>query len=224
MLMFSMFTKFQASALGLLTWLAAASDEPGDLVDTPDVQADEPNLNDVYIEGEPQLVGTGCPTGSAIVEVAPDKKSFLIGFSAMTLNNPNPAGATVQYKNCLASIKLHIPNGLQVSVATVNTRGYAFLDQGITARQTSSYTFAGYPIPTKVRGDLAGPFDDDFDYSDAVPFASRTWTQCGASAIFGINTKMQLNATANPTGTAIFNTEQVDGRFTIVYQVEFRPC
>ena len=209
------FAGVHPALLGLLTSLAVSPTEG---------TREEPDPSEVYFEGEIQVAGTGCPAGSVIADVAPDKKSFLVGFGAMTLDNPNPAGATVQYKNCLASIELHIPVGWQVSVATVNMRGYAFLDQGIAARVTSSYTFAGYPIPTTARGDMTGPFDDDYDYSDAVPLASRTWTQCGAPAIFGINTKMQLNATANPTGTALLNTDGIDERFTIVYQLEFRPC
>src|SRR5690606_9572160 len=188
---FSMFTKFQASLLGALAWLAApGGEEPGDLVDTPDVQANEPSLDDVYIEGTPQTIGAGCPAGSVIVEVAPDKKSFLVGFSQMNLENPSPEGKLVQFKNCLASIKLHIPNGMQVSAQTVNTRGYAFLDQGITARQTSKYTFAGQPIPMKGRADLVGAYDSDYDFSDAPTIVSKVWTKCGASAVFGIDTQL----------------------------------
>src|SRR5690606_28412002 len=169
-----------------------------------------------------QSIGTGCPAGSVIVEVAPDKKSFLFGFSQMHLENPNPEGKLVQFKNFLASIRLHVPSGLQASVATVRVRGYAYLDEGITARHTSKYTFAGQPIPAKARADLIGPYDSDYDFSDLVPPAAAVWSKCGSSAIFGIDTQLQLDATANPTGAAIVRASGDEG--INIHVLRYRRC
>jgi hypothetical protein len=224
MLILSTFTELQATFLGLLASFAAPSgDEPLSVGDAPEVTASDPDLNEVYIE-EIKGVGPGCPPGTFDYTIAEDKKSFIIGFFELRLENPNPAGKKVQYTNCLATVKLHVPGGLQVSVATVNSRGYAFLDPGIRGRQTSKYFFAGVPVGTKLHTELAGPYDSDYDFTDAVPFGSSTWSPCGQSAIFAIDSSLQLNAVANPNGTALFNLNDIDGRFEMVYQLQWQQC
>ncbi|PRQ02217.1 hypothetical protein ENSA5_25520 [Enhygromyxa salina] len=184
----------------------------------------EPDYNDVYIEG---IVanGAGCPVGNpgtVTTQISPDKKSFIVIFRDMLLENP--PGPPVKTLNCLASIKLHVPGGWQVSVATVNTRGYAFLEQGLKARQTSSYFFAGDPVGFSAHTQLKGPYDDLYVFSDKVPFQSLVWSKCGGSAIFAINTTLNLNAIANKTGYGIFNSTDIDGQFRKVFQWQWKKC
>jgi hypothetical protein len=181
-----------------------------------------PDPNDVWIESV-QAFGVGCPTpNSTLTDIAPDKKSFIVIFRDMVLENPG--GSSVKTTNCQASVQLHVPNGWQVSVATITTRGYAFLDQGIKARNSNKYFFAGDPIAYVAHTELVGPYDDFYDFPDQVPFQSVVWSKCGASALFEINTTLLLNAKANKHGIGIFNTTSQDGRFEKVMHMQWKPC
>lgn len=219
------FATAQASLTGMLASFTAASPEtPPDLVDPLDPLAAEPDLNELYIE-EIKTNGKGCPKGNPdTVEtvISDDKKSFVIIYKDMEL--VNPPGPKVKNLSCQAAVKLHIPGGYQVALATVNTRGYLYLDEKIRARETSGYFFAGIPVGAYPHSDIVGPYDDFYEFSDNVPFESLVWSACGTSAIFGINTTLNLNATANPMGQAIFSNNTTDGVFRTILHWQFRRC
>ncbi len=179
-------------------------------------------LGDFYIE-DISTGGTGCPNPYTVTSViSGDRRSFLLLFDEMQIEYP--PGPQIQNKTCSAAISLHVPQGYQLALATVNTRGYAYLDPGIRARQTSKYFFAGYPIAFAPRSALKGPFDDLYDFTDKVPFESLVWSPCGGSAIFGIQSIINVNAKFNPYGTAIFSNDTIDGRFQQLYNIRWREC
>jgi len=179
-----------------------------------------PAPSNVYIEGI-TTGGPGCPTpGDAPTVISPARDAFLVIFNKMFLNYP-PA-PLVKNLNCVAGVQLHIPAGWQFSVATVNTRGYAFLEPGMQARQTSKYFFAGNPIATAWHSTLYGYFDASYSFTDNIGFGS--WSACGGSAIFAIDTSINLNAIGNPGGNGYMNTETVDGAFQKVFYWSWRPC
>jgi len=178
--------------------------------------------SDVYIESI-STGGVGCPDPSTVSTViSSDRTSFLVIFDEMILENPG--GSPIKNINCVAGVKLHIPNGYQFSVATIDTRGYAYLSPGIRGRQTSQYFFAGIPLSTQYHSSLVGPYDRSYNFTDEIPFHSVVWSPCGGSAVFAINTSLNLNATQNPGGLAYFNTETVDGKFRKIVHWEWRPC
>jgi hypothetical protein len=184
----------------------------------------EPDLNQLYIE-EIASNGKGCPKNdpnTVATTISADKKSFVIIYRDMQLDNP--PGPNVKNLSCQAAVKLHIPGGYQVALATVNTRGYAYLDQGIQARETSSYFFAGIPLGAHPHTMMVGPYDGFYEFSDTVPLESLVWSACGTSALFGINTTLNLNAKANPNGQAIFSTDTIDGIFRTELLWQIRSC
>jgi len=181
-----------------------------------------PTPSDVYIDSI-TTGGPGCiDPGTVSTIISSDRTSFLVIFDDMVLNNPS--GPSVKNINCAAGVKLHIPNGWQFSVATIDTRGYAYLPPGIRGRQTSQYFFAGNPLGTVYHSTLVGPYDDNYSFTDAVPFSSVVWSPCGGTAIFAVNTSLNLNAVANPKGTAILNTETLDGSFRKIIHWQWQPC
>jgi hypothetical protein len=215
---------------GTLAALAVAMSEipqgPPERIDAGAPQAapdpDEPDPNQLYIQ-DIMTGGPGCRHPDRITTViSEDKKSFLLLYDDMELRNP--PGPKVKSLNCAAGVKLHVPNGWQVALATVNTRGYLYLDKKVRARQTSNYFFAGKPLGAYAHTDFSGPYDDFYEFTDEVPFESLVWSNCGTSVIFGINTTLNLNAVANPKGEAIFSTNTTDGMFQTLLLWQFRKC
>jgi hypothetical protein len=226
-------------ALGLLALAAAplvgcADADPGsdpasgDLDVGSAAQALGPTPSDVFIL-DVRNTGTGCPTkDDTATTVAEDRKSFIIAYNRLGLQiAPAPL---VQNVNCNSSINLHVPNGYQVSLASVTTRGYAYLPPKVRARETTNYFFAGSPLTVSPHSQLVGPFDGDFQFDDTVPFASVAWSPCGASAIFAVNVALNLNAAQNSSvldplqEPAIFAAYSTSGHFEKVYHIQWRPC
>ncbi len=213
----------QASLTDMLaSFSAALVTAPPDRAPPLDPQAADPN--ELYIE-DIVTNGKGCPASDPdTVEtvISADKKSFVIIYKDMEL--VNPPGPYVKNLSCQAAVKLHVPGGYQVALATVNTRGYLYLDDKIRARETSGYFFAGVPIGAYPHSHIVGPYDDFYEFSDNVPFESLVWSACGSTAIFGINTTLNLNATKNPKGQAIFSNNTTDGVFRTILHWQFRRC
>lgn len=190
-------------------------------LDSPQIES-YPTPSDVYIESI-STGGSGCADPDTVTPViASDKKSFLLIFDEMILQYP--PGPKLKNINCLAGVKLHIPQGWQFSIATVVSRGYAFLENGIRARQTSQYSFAGSPPSTIYHSTLWGPFDNNYEFTDQIPLQSLVRSPCGGSAIFAIDTQLNLNAIQGPNGLGYFNSTEVDGKFTQIFHWEWLPC
>lgn len=210
----------QVAVLGLLT-SASAPGGPPEFARAPEAAAID--RQDVYIE-DIEASGPGCPTGTVSSVVASNRRSFLVSYQRMVLKNPSASGETLQHTNCASVVTLHVPSGFQVTVATVNARGYAYLPPGIRARQTFDYTFADVPTALTSNHDLAGDFDGHYVFTDRFPFGKSSWSSCGGSVRFTIDSQLQLDATANPTGHAYLNTIATDGRFNLRYHLRWREC
>jgi hypothetical protein len=181
-----------------------------------------PGPSDVYIQSI-STGGVGCPDPSTVTAIiSDDRTSFLVIFDEMVLEYP--PGPKVKNTNCVAGVKLHIPNGWQFSVATVDTRGYAYLDPGMRARQTSQYFFAGNPLATVYHSSLLGYMDGNYSFTDAIPFTSIVWSPCGGSSIFAIDTQLNLNAIQSPNGLGYFNTTSLDGKFKKEVHWQWAQC
>lgn len=154
--------------------------------------------------------GKGCPDPESVsVVVSGEKKLMRLFFDEMALNKP--PGGSLQYLSCTVAVELHVPAGWSVSPVIVSSGGYADLDAGIKARQTSKYFFAGAPLAAGHEKNLAGEYDDYFFVTKAIPIASQVWSPCGGSAIMGITAGLLLNAKDNPGGQGAIklNSEKV---------------
>jgi hypothetical protein len=179
---------------------------------------------ELYIE-EIETNGKGCPKddpNTVETVISDDKKSFVLLYRDMELTNP--PGPKVKNLHCQAAVELHLPAGYQIALATVNTRGYLYLEDDIEARLTSGYSFAGVPLGSHPHTSIEGPYDDFYESSDDIPVESWVWSDCGGSVIFEINTGLKLDATANPDGQAIFSTNTTDGVFRVICHWQIRKC
>lgn len=190
-----------------------------------DVQAADPDPNDVYILGI-KANGKGCPAGNpgtVTTTIAEDKKSFVVNFRDMEL--AYPPGKPIQTTNCQADVSLHVPGGWQVSLATVTTRGLAILAAKHRANQTSTYFFAGNPPQQQFHTTIKGPQDGYFyQFTDVIPLETLVWSKCGTSAIFSINTSLILDTSKNTGGQAIFNSTSMDAGFEKILQYQWKKC
>ncbi|WP_106391954.1 DUF4360 domain-containing protein [Enhygromyxa salina] len=172
--------------------------------DKPGNMDEAPKAEDLWVEGV-VYDGAGCPDPDSVqVGFAPDKMSFFVSFNDMLLINP--AKSPIQTTNCVISAQLHVPDGWQVGVTAVDGYGYALLEEGVKARNTGSYFFAGEPVGYETETSLEGSYDSIYSKDENVEAQSIVWSECGASTIFAINNSLVLNAIAAPQEQAIFSS------------------
>jgi len=165
--------------------------------------------------------GSGCVDPDTLaVMIAPDGSSFLVIFDEMLLDYP-PA-PPVKHVNCVATVKLQVPEGWRFSVATVTTRGYAYLSSGQSARLASKYFFSGSPPGGMRFSTLTGPHDDDYTFTDDI--ASGGWSKCGGASIFHIHTTLTLDAVKNRDDAAYLNAQTVDGALKKTLYWQWERC
>jgi hypothetical protein len=121
-------------------------------------------------------------------------------------------------KNCQLNINLRYPSGFQYSIFSADYRGYAYLEEGVTGTQKSTYYFSGQtdqvfippnsfplshfpphpltqPSQTSTTTNWAGPLDSDYLLHDEADSTSVVWSPCGANGALNINSQLRLTST-----------------------------
>ncbi|MBZ5714874.1 DUF4360 domain-containing protein [Nannocystis pusilla] len=227
MLILDTLAKFPAYLVGLLGSLAPPGGPSG--LDAPpagEVVASEPepDPDTMYIE-EVVAEGTGCDDEDKYsVVIDSDKNSFMIIYNDMKLTNLPTDENHLKSKNCLVSVRLHIPGGLQIAMASVVSRGSATLAEKVTARATSRYWYAGDPVGSRDGLRFTGPHDDVFDYHRDVPLHSLVWSPCGEPAVFALDNLLSLNATKNPEEESEIMLVDTDVGFSQLVRWKIQEC
>jgi hypothetical protein len=181
-----------------------------------------PLPSDVYIESI-QASGSGCRTADSVVPIlSDDQQSFIVIFNDMQV--VYPPGSRLQSKSCVAVLNMHVPQGIQISLATVNTRGFASLDPGHRARHISRYFLAGNPVGLSYTSLINGPHEDVYEATDNLLLGSTAWSACGRSVLLAMNTSLFLDTTRNWRGNSLLNTDTRDGSFQKVLHFQWRKC
>ncbi|MFO0587398.1 MAG: DUF4360 domain-containing protein [Polyangiaceae bacterium] len=178
-------------------------------------------LNGFYVETPIVGTGPGC-LDPLTYTVTPDGQTFTVYFSGMVLQHP--PGLTYKKINCTVGINLHLPEGQQFSITTVDTRGFAHLPQGTYADQRSKYFFSGQHPELRAHSRINGYYDDDWTYTDVFGIGSSLQSPCGGQGTLNIDTALILNTAANPHQDAYIDNTTVDGTFRMVFQNNWDHC
>jgi len=131
--------KFSASiALYLAALISAAP-----LEDTAYERGAKPDPSKISVK-DIRYNGSGCPAGSVDKSFNDQKDIFTLTFNKYEANvGPNVALRSDARKNCQLTLSLYYPPGFKFNVAGFITRGYADIDEGVTAEVGSIYYFSG---------------------------------------------------------------------------------
>ena len=185
--------------------------------------------NSVYIE-KVKAHGTGCPRGSAFIDISPDKQVFTTifdSFQAIIDPYSNSVSYADRHKRCDLALKVHVPNGWQFSVFQADYEGWYDLQKGITMTQTSTYHFQGNPRHKKrsrisaTRKDLSG----EFLFKDKMGVTSVEWSACGGPRNMYISAELRLSSRdRNAVGVA--GIDAIEGQFKMMsrFGINWRRC
>jgi Domain of unknown function (DUF4360) len=178
-----------------------------------------------------EFAGSGCnPQDSSGQTYDVDEDGladqFAVSFSNFVAEQPG--SASNRRKNCTIKVGLHLPQGYQFSVASVQYEGAAQLPAGVFGQQKSSYEFPLWSNEVTLQTVLAGPysqgpgFPKDYNRTDSLGIESVVWSQCGLDTPVEIETVVALGG--NRTLPAMMTLDNVDGKVKQIYGLMWRRC
>lgn len=170
--------------------------------------------------------GSGCKQGTVAVAVSPNKTAFTVGYSDYTAQIGGGAKSNDASQVCRLNLRVSASEGYAYAIDTVDYRGYANLAAGASAELRSSYRFHGSQR-TQVRIDtLAGPNDDNWQFTDVPQRTSPVFGPCGKPSNLDIDTELSVAAgTSDPSvDPSYLSMDSTDGTITTTYHVTWQRC
>jgi hypothetical protein len=170
--------------------------------------------------------GTGCPIGTSAVAVSQDNTAFTVTYNVYTALVGIGAGPLDGRKNCQIGLRVHVPQGFTYGIAQADYRGFAHLERGATGLERANYYFQGNSPTAFVQHPLAGPFEDDWHFTDSTEVGAIVFKPCGEERNLNINTELRAAAgTSDPKKTTSYVTmDSTDGSITTTYHFAWLVC
>jgi len=171
--------------------------------------------------GEPGYGGTGCPGGSVSATLSPDATSLSLLFDSYQVEAGGDTGKKFDRKSCNIAIPVHVPQGISISVLSIDYRGYNQFEQGSDSQFNVEYFFAGAQGPTFTKK-FIGPQDEDYLIHNELTAKTIVWSKCGADVNLRTNSSIRVNTKNNKQALATVDSEDVSA--AIVYQLQWKKC
>ncbi len=186
--------------------------------------ADAPDPGTIFIK-KLTYGGTGCPAGTAAVNLSTDATAFTLIFDNFLAQKGPGIPLAESRKNCQVNLLLHVPAGFPYAVASVDYRGYADLAAGAKGMQKSTYYFQGQAPTASAWTTWTGPYANNWQTRDEVATASLVWAPCGVERSVNINAQLQLQpGSSSASSQSIMSMDSEDGQFTTIYHLVWQHC
>jgi len=169
--------------------------------------------------------GDGCRPGSVAANVSPDNRAFTLLFSDF-LVSADPT-ARLAHKYCEVDMKVKIPSGWALAVATANIRGYASMADAMSFGVVNSvYAMHGSLAATSVmRQRFVGPYDNNYDLQSSLNTASLTFSPCGKSRMMRLRSTIRTHLSPKSNaGGALMTVDSADGEISQTYGLVWKQC
>ncbi|MFN7903886.1 MAG: DUF4360 domain-containing protein [Pseudobdellovibrionaceae bacterium] len=172
--------------------------------------------------GAPAYGGTGCPAGTASLNLSPSETELSILFDSFVAEAGGFTGVRVSRKSCNLSIPVEVPQGYSVAVIRVDYRGYNLVPSGGRNQIAAEYFWAGSQGP-RLAQSFVGPRNDDYMFTNNLIAQTTVWTPCGASVNMRVNASVtsQTNSRMDQSMMTVDSTDISTG---LVYHLQWRRC
>ncbi|RFS87585.1 DUF4360 domain-containing protein [Actinomadura spongiicola] len=195
----------------------AASDEAPEFEPVPDAA---PPPRDVNLKVE-TINGSGCPAGTTKVTPTNDNAAFTVTYQKYVAWAGGDAPPTEFRKNCQINVHVDAPKGYTYAVIGVVSRGFAHVEPGATALQSTLYYFQGSSGGQTVSHELDGPYHGAWRFRDRTDPAKREYAPCDKERNLNINS--QLRVTKGDSDKASFIAMEASNA-NAVYHLTWKRC
>ncbi len=172
--------------------------------------------------GVPGYGGNGCPQGSASAILSPDSKTLTVLFDQYSAEAGKTSGRKLDRKACNLAIPVHIPQGLSISILSIDYRGFNSLPSGGVSEMNVEYFFAGSRGP-QYRKRFYGPVSSDYLLNNTLAAGAIVWSACGADTILRANTSV-VATTNRSNEQTIITLDSADIKAGLVYHLQWKRC
>lgn len=183
--------------------------------------AQSPDPRSVYINSL-TFGGTGCPAGTVAGNISEDLHAFTLLYDSFVTEAGPGIPLSSSRKACQAIIDIHIPQGWQMTLFSLDTRGYLGLDDSASAVIQTKYYFQGSLSGPTLADSYFGPYYEDYIKHDEVLVSSLVWSPCGVNRALNVNTSARVSAFAG--GQALATVDSSDGEFRQLWGIRWRRC
>ncbi|KAJ6440051.1 secreted protein [Purpureocillium lavendulum] len=182
--------------------------------------ADAAKPSKVKIHGV-SLLGSGCPAGTADVQVDATGTLFEATFSEYIVQTGPGTRASDWRKNCKLTLNMEFDSGFQFSILDTDMIGFAEIPNGAKGQCSNVFSFTGNPNNQVTYAiNLKGKYSGNFDLRSNPGIES--WSPCGGStAILNMNTACSLSPTHLP---ALIAVDHISGKLKVKFAVKWRHC
>jgi hypothetical protein len=178
---------------------------------------DGPSLGEIKLQNF-RYGGSGCPAGMASGLIQEDGDSLTIIFDDFLIASDSQRGAR---SHCQVNFDL-TARGWQHALFSVETRGYASIDEGASATIKTTYQVPGEKSATIGRTLLRGYMEDDYSEAFNIPLESANWSKCEAHQTLSLDIKIRLSTPKHTE--AVLSVDTIDGSLSNHVGVIWRNC
>lgn len=167
--------------------------------------------------------GTGCPPGSAVVTLSPDKMAFSVKYNQYIAQVGAGSPPIAFRQNCQLAIDVNVPAGFTYAIVSADYRGYGYLEPGASGLQKATYYFQGMPEDSFTQHAFTGPMDDNWHVREETEFP--VFAPCGGTRFLEIGTELRVNAgTSDPAKINLLMMDSENHSVETEYHFEWRSC
>jgi hypothetical protein len=185
----------------------------------PALEARQAPPSQVRIRGV-SLLGSGCPAGTADVQVDATKTLMEVTFSEYIVQTGPGTKASDWRKNCKLTLNMEFSAGYQFSTFYTDMMGFAQIPAGANGYCSNTFDFTGFSERVTYAVNLRGKREGSFELSASPDIES--WSPCGGqTAIMNMNTQCNISPT---TSQALIAVDRISGKLTVQIALKWRSC
>jgi len=162
--------------------------------------------------------GSGCPPGTAHVEMSPDNTSFQVIYDQFAALSGGDARPTDFRKNCQINLRIDAPAGYRYAVADADYYGWALIADGTNGLLRTNYYFQGSSSTVSVNHRFAGPFAGDWQRTNSDVELSAP---CDSQRNLNLNTELRLS---RGSGISFLKMDASSNSVNTRFHLKWRRC
>jgi len=183
------------SALASILPLAAAAPRAQSLT------AEKVTPSSVRVVGL-SLLGSGCPAGSADVQIDATKTLLEVTFSEYIIQTGPGTKASEWRKNCKLTLNLEFDEGFQFATLATSFAGFAQIPKGARGLCTNTFDFTGVSGSSTYSISLVGQREGPFSLNADPDITS--WSPCGGTSMFFLSISLYLSISSPLANRVVF--------------------